>query len=75
MPLPSLLNGAKQCQVMTRRAKKQCRTLQPMGIVIVACTEHINHGMYCAGKTIRTIKIVKEQESQKMNIENHQSYC
>ena len=41
MPLPSLLNGAKQCQVMTRRTKERCKNLAAFGCK--ACRMHGAH--------------------------------
>ena len=41
MPLPSLLNGAKQCQVMTRRTKKQCKN--PAAYGCLSCRMHGAH--------------------------------
>lgn len=41
MPLPSLLKGAKQCQVMTRRTKKRCKN--PAAYGCKACRMHGAH--------------------------------
>lgn len=41
MPLPSLLNGAKQCQVMTRRTKQRCKN--PAAYGCRACRMHGAH--------------------------------
>lgn len=41
MPLPSLLNGAKQCQVITRRTKKRCKN--PAAYGCRGCRMHGAH--------------------------------
>ena len=41
MPLPSLLNGAKQCQVITRRTKKRCKN--PAAYGCRSCRMHGAH--------------------------------
>ena len=41
MPLPSLLNGAKQCQVLTKRTKLRCKNLAAYGCK--ACRMHGAH--------------------------------
>lgn len=41
MPLPSLLSGAKQCQVMTRRTKQRCKNLAAFGCK--SCRMHGAH--------------------------------
>ena len=41
MPLPSLLKGAKQCQVMTKRTKVRCKNLAAYGCK--ACRMHGAH--------------------------------
>ena len=41
MPLPSVVNGAKQCQVLTRRGKKPC--LNPAAFGCKACRMHGAH--------------------------------
>jgi len=41
MPLPSLLNGAKQCQVMTKRTKQRCNN--PAAYGCKACRMHGAH--------------------------------
>jgi hypothetical protein len=41
MPLPSLLNGANQCQVMTRRTKQRCKN--PAAFGCKACRMHGAH--------------------------------
>ena len=41
MPLPSLLKGAKQCQVMTRRTKKRCKN--PAAYGCRSCRMHGAH--------------------------------
>jgi len=41
MPLPSLLNGAKQCQVMTRRTKARCKN--PAAYGCRSCRMHGAH--------------------------------
>ena len=41
MPLPSLLEGAKQCQVMTRRTKQRCKNVAAFGCK--ACRMHGAH--------------------------------
>jgi hypothetical protein len=41
MPLPSVLNGAKQCQVMTKRTKQHCKN--PAAYGCKACRMHGAH--------------------------------
>ena len=41
MPLPSLLNGAKQCQVTTRRTKERCKN--PAAYGCRSCRMHGAH--------------------------------
>jgi hypothetical protein len=41
MPLPSILNGAKQCQVMTKRTKLRCKN--PAAYGCKACRTHGAH--------------------------------
>ena len=41
MPLPSLLNGAKQCQVMTKRTKLRCKN--PAAFGCRSCRMHGAH--------------------------------
>ena len=41
MPLPNLLKGAKQCQVMTKRTKLRCKNLAAYGCK--ACRMHGAH--------------------------------
>ena len=41
MPLPSLLNGAKQCQVMTKRTKQRCKN--PAAYGCKSCRMHGAH--------------------------------
>jgi hypothetical protein len=41
MPLPSVLNGAKQCQVMTRRTKQRCKN--PAAYGCRSCRMHGAH--------------------------------
>ncbi len=41
MPLPSLLNGAKQCQVMTKRTKLRCKN--PAAYGCRSCRMHGAH--------------------------------
>lgn len=41
MPLPSLLNGAKQCQVMTKRTKLRCKN--PAAHGCSSCRMHGAH--------------------------------
>jgi len=41
MPLPSLLNGAKQCQVTTRRTKQRCKN--PAAYGCLSCRMHGAH--------------------------------
>ena len=41
MPLPCLLNGAKQCQVMTKRTKLRCKN--PAAYGCKACRTHGAH--------------------------------
>ena len=41
MPLPSLLNGAKQCQVTTRRTKQRCKN--PAAYGCRSCRMHGAH--------------------------------
>ena len=41
MPLPSLLKGAKQCQVMTKRSKLRCKN--PAAYGCKACRMHGAH--------------------------------
>ena len=41
MPLPSLLKGAKQCQVLTRRTKQRCKN--PAAYGCLSCRMHGAH--------------------------------
>jgi len=41
MPLPSLLSGAKQCQVITKRTKKRCKN--PAAYGCLSCRMHGAH--------------------------------
>lgn len=41
MPLPSVLNGAKQCQVITKRTKQRCKN--PAAYGCKACRMHGAH--------------------------------
>lgn len=41
MPLPSLLNGAKQCQVLTKRTKQRCKN--PAAYGCRSCRMHGAH--------------------------------
>lgn len=41
MPLPSLLNGAKQCQAMTKRTKQRCKN--PAAYGCKSCRMHGAH--------------------------------
>jgi hypothetical protein len=41
MPLPSLFNGAKQCQVLTRRTKQRCKN--PAAYGCISCRMHGAH--------------------------------
>ncbi len=41
MPLPSLLNGAKQCQVMTKRTRLRCKN--PAAYGCASCRMHGAH--------------------------------
>lgn len=50
MPLPSLLNGAKQCQVMTRHTKQRCKNPAAYG-----CRSCRMHGAHKSKNTLRGI--------------------
>ena len=41
MPLPSILNGAKQCQVLTKRSRQRCKN--PAAYGCIACRMHGAH--------------------------------
>jgi hypothetical protein len=41
MPLPSVLNGAKQCQVLTKRTKQRCKN--PTAFGCKSCRMHGAH--------------------------------
>lgn len=41
MPLPSVINGAKQCQVMTKRTGQQCKN--PAAYGCSSCRMHGSH--------------------------------
>lgn len=41
MPLPSVLNGTKQCQVLTKRTKQQCKN--PAAYGCASCRMHGAH--------------------------------
>lgn len=41
MPLPNVLNGAKQCQVISKRTKQQCKN--PAAYGCLACRMHGAH--------------------------------
>ena len=72
MPLPSLLNGAKQCQVMTKRTKLRCKNLAAYGCK--ACRMHgahksknvlrgANHPQYKNGKETKVAKAERSESS------------
>jgi len=48
MPLPSIINGAKQCQVMTKRTKQRCKNLAAYG-----CTSCRMHGAHKSKNVLR----------------------
>lgn len=48
MPLPSLVKGAKQCQVLTKRTKQQCQNPAAYG-----CTSCRMHGAHKSRKTLK----------------------
>ena len=48
MPLPSVLIGAKQCQVTTKRTKKQCKNPAAYG-----CTSCRMHGAHRSRNVLR----------------------
>ena len=51
MPLPCLLNGAKQCQVMTKRAKQRCKNPAAYG-----CKSCRMHGAHKSMNVLRGIE-------------------
>ncbi len=71
-PLPSLLNGAKQCQVMTKRTKLRCKNLAAYGCK--ACRMHgahksknvlrgANHPQYRNGEETLEAKAERSEKS------------
>ncbi len=74
MPLPSVLNGAKQCQVMTRRTKKRCKN--PAAYGCKACRMHgahksrkvprgSDHSGYKNGRETKEAKLERSEKSEK----------
>ena len=72
MPLPSLLNGAKQCQVMTKRTKARCKN--PAAYGCNACRMHgahksknvlrgANHPQYRNGEETLEAKAERNEKS------------
>jgi len=67
MPLPSLLNGAKQCHVMTKRTKLRCKNLAAYG-----CRSCRMHGAHRSRNVLRDMdhhNYVNGQESKKSKTE------
>jgi len=48
MPLPSIINGAKRCQVITKRTKLRCKNLAAYG-----CTSCRMHGAHKSRNVLR----------------------
>lgn len=48
MPLPSIINGAKQCQVLTKRTKQRCKNPAAYG-----CTSCRMHGAHKSRNVLR----------------------
>ena len=48
MPLPSILNGAKQCQVLTKRTRQRCKNPAAYG-----CASCRMHGAHMSRKVLR----------------------
>lgn len=48
MPLPSILNGAKQCQVLTKRTRQPCKNPAAYG-----CTSCRMHGAHKSRNVLR----------------------
>jgi len=70
MPLPSLLNGAKQCQVMTKRANERCKNPAAYG-----CKSCRMHGAHKSRNVLRDVdhpqykKGKRTKEAQQKNSE------
>jgi len=84
MPLPSLFNGAKQCQVMTKRTKLRCKN--PAAYGCKACRMHgahksknvlrgANHPQYKNGEETKEAKAERSEKSaafrQLIDLGNH----
>ena len=50
MPLPSIINGAKRCQVITKRTKLRCKNLAAYG-----CTSCRMHGAHKSRNVLRGV--------------------
>jgi hypothetical protein len=60
MPLPSLLNGAKQCQVMTKRTKLRCKNPAAYG-----CKACRMHGAHKSRNVLQGIKHPRYKKGEK----------
>ena len=73
MPLPSVLNGASQCQVLTKRTRQQCKN--PAAFGCKSCRMHgahksknvlrgINHPRYKSGEETLEAKAMRAAKSE-----------
>ena len=76
MPLPSLMNGAKRCQVLTKRTKQQCKN--PAAFGCASCRMHgahrsrkvlkdIDHPQYKNGEETQLSKLKRSATSLKLH--------
>jgi hypothetical protein len=73
MPLPSVLNGANQCQVLTKRTRQQCKN--PAAFGCASCRMHgahksknvlrgVNHPQYKTGEETLEAKAIRSEKSE-----------
>jgi hypothetical protein len=73
MPLPSVLNGANQCQVLTKRTRQQCKN--PAAFGCASCRMHgahksknvlrgVNHPQYKTGGETLEAKAMRSEKSE-----------
>ena len=73
MPLPSVLNGANQCQVLTKRTRQQCKN--PAAFGCTSCRMHgahksknvlrgIDHPQYKTGEQTLEAKAIRSEKSE-----------
>lgn len=73
MPLPSVLNGANQCQVITKRTKQRCKN--PAAYGCCSCRMHGAHKSRNVPKGVMHKRYTKGEKTKEVLEENRKARC